>query len=167
MKESNQMALRLEDIELIKRLKHKYFRSIDTADLAALRELFTEDIKVDYVGGTYRWQLEGREAMLAAIAQSFNANAVACHTGHHPEIEVLTDTTAEGIWYLTDIFINLATKQLTTGSAIYRDQYLKVGGAWKIKVTTYQRVYERIEPFTDPSQIKYHYLAQVPPPTGK
>ena len=119
------MSLRLEDIELIKRLKYKYWRCIDTGDIAALRDLFTEDIKVDYIGGSYRWQMSGREKILASIAGSFNSNGVGCHTGHHPEIDVLTDTTATGIWYLTDIFINLAEKVTTTGSALYRDKYLK------------------------------------------
>lgn len=159
------MSLRLEDIELIRRLKYKYWRCIDTGDIAGLRELFTEDVKVDYIGGTYRWQLEGREAMLKTIAESFNPQAIGCHTGHHPEIDVLTDTTARGIWYLTDVFINLRTNSLTTGSALYRDEYVKEGGAWRIKVTTYERLYERVEPFTDHSQIKAHYLAKVTPPS--
>ena len=62
------MSLRLEDIELIKQIKYKYWRGIDTADIDLLRDLLTEDVKVDYVGGTYRWQIEGKEKMLAAIA---------------------------------------------------------------------------------------------------
>ncbi|HEV3069798.1 MAG TPA: nuclear transport factor 2 family protein, partial [Solirubrobacteraceae bacterium] len=102
------MALRLEDIELIRQLKYKYFRSIDMGDIATLREVLTEDVKVDYIGGSYRWQMAGRDKILESIAGSFNANAVGCHTGHHPEIDVLTDTTATGLWYLTDVFINLA-----------------------------------------------------------
>ena len=104
------MSLRLEDIEKIRQLKYRYWRSIDTGDIAALEELFTEDVRVDYIGGSYRWQMQGRDKIIESIAQSFHANAVACHTGHHPEIEVLTDTTATGTWYLTDVFINLAEK---------------------------------------------------------
>src|SRR5580693_4703346 len=124
------MALRLEDIELIRQLKYKYFRSIDMGDIATLREVLTEDVKVDYIGGSYRWQMAGRDKILESIAGSFNANAVGCHTGHHPEIDVLTDSTATGIWYLTDIFINLADKVRTTGSALYRDKYVKSQGQW-------------------------------------
>lgn len=156
------MGLRLEDIERIKRLKYRYCRGIDMADFALLRELFTEGVQVDYLGATYRWQLEGREAMLAALARAFNAKAVACHTVHHPEIEVYTDTTAEGIWNLADFYIDLDRRTLTTGGALHKDRYVKVGGEWKIAVTTSERLYERIEPFTDPSQIKAHYLAAVP-----
>jgi hypothetical protein len=76
--------------------KYRYWRSIDTGDTAALEALFTEDVKVDYIGGSYRWQVQGRDKIIESIANSFNANAVACHTGHHPEIEVLTETTAKG-----------------------------------------------------------------------
>jgi hypothetical protein len=80
--------------------------------------------------------VQGRDKIIESIANSFNANAVACHTGHHPEIEVLTETTAKGIWYLTDIFINLKDKIRTTGSALYRDRYLKQNGVWRICETT-------------------------------
>jgi hypothetical protein len=158
------MSLRLEDIELIKRLKYQYWRGIDTGDIALVRDLLTEDLKVDYKGGTYRWQMSGREPILAAIAASFNSNGVGCHTGHHPEIDVLTDTTATGIWYLTDIFINLKEKVKTTGSALYRDKYVKSGGKWRIAESNYERVYEQIEKFTEPPQLSAHWLARVPPP---
>lgn len=159
------MSLRLEDIELIRQLKYKYWRSIDTGDVASLVDLFTPDVRVDYVGGTYRWQTTGRDTLLASIAASFNANAVACHTGHHPEIEVTSETEASGIWYLTDIWYNLKDKLLTTGSALYRDKYLKVDGRWRICETTYQRIYEMVEPFEKMPNLTAHHLAAIKPPT--
>ena len=66
------MSLRLEDIELIRRLKYKYWRCLDTGDIAGMREVFTEDVKVDYIGGSYRWQMAGREKILQSVAGSFN-----------------------------------------------------------------------------------------------
>ena len=154
------MSLRLEDIELIKQIKYKYWRGIDTADIDLLRDLLTEDVKVDYVGGTYRWQIEGKEKMLAAIAAAFNPHIASCHTGHHPEINVLDDTTAEGTWTLTDVYINLADKVRTTGAAFYRDKYVKIGGKWRIAVTTYERLYEEVEKFSTPPNLSAHYLAK-------
>ena len=161
------MALRLEDIELIRRVKYRYWRCMDMGDIAALRDLFMEDVRVDYIGGSYRWQMQGREKILESIAGSFNANAVACHTGHHPEIDVLTETTATGIWYLTDIFINLAQKVRTTGSAIYRDKYTKSDGQWRIAESVYERIYEEVEPFDEPPKLTAHWLARVKPPAAK
>jgi ketosteroid isomerase-like protein len=154
------MPLRLEDIELIKQLKYRYFRSIDMADLDTLQELFTDDVRVDYVGGTYRWQMQGKQQILAAIAAAFNPQTASCHTGHHPEITVHSESSATGLWYLTDVFINLADKVRTSGSALYRDQYLKVGGQWRIAVATYERIYEEVEHFTAPPQLTAHYLAK-------
>jgi hypothetical protein len=154
------MTLRLEDIELIKQLKYKYWRGIDTADIELLRDLFTEDVKVDYVGGSYRWQIEGKEKMLTAIAAAFNPRAASIHTGHHPEITFVDEIRADGIWTLTDVFINLADRVRTTGAALYRDKYLKVGGQWRIAVTTYERLYEEVEKFDTPPNLTAHYLAK-------
>ncbi|MBY0509711.1 MAG: nuclear transport factor 2 family protein, partial [Rhodospirillaceae bacterium] len=66
------MALRLEDIELIKRLKGKYFRSIDTCDIPALEDMFTPDATVCYVGGTYRWEANSRAEIVAGLKASFH-----------------------------------------------------------------------------------------------
>jgi uncharacterized protein (TIGR02246 family) len=162
------MSLRLEDIEKIRQLKYRYWRSIDTGDIAALEELFTDDVRVDYIGGSYRWQMQGRDKIIESIAQSFHANAVACHTGHHPEIEVLTDTTATGTWYLTDVFINLGPEKIrTTGSALYRDKYVKQRGQWRIAESTYERLYEEVEKFEKMPNLTAHYLKRVPPPVAK
>ena len=45
------------DIEEIKKLKYRYFRGIDMADMELLSTLFTDDASLDYRGGTYRWQV--------------------------------------------------------------------------------------------------------------
>jgi uncharacterized protein (TIGR02246 family) len=161
------MSMRLEDIERIRQLKYRYWRCIDTGDIAALEELFTEDVSVDYIGGSYRWQMAGRDKIIESIAQAFNSNSVACHTGHHPEIEVLTDTTATGTWYLTDVFINLVDKVRTTGSALYRDKYVKQNGKWRIAESTYERLYEEVERFEQAPNLTSHYLKRVPPPVAK
>jgi hypothetical protein len=110
--------------------------------------------------------MAGREKVLQSVAGSFNANAVACHTGHHPEIDVLTETSATGIWYLTDVFINLAEKVRTTGSALYRDKYLKSQGQWRIAESVYERLYEEVESFEEPPKLTAHWLARVKPPVA-
>ena len=155
------MGLRLEDIELIRRLKYRYWRAIDMGHIDEVRELLTEDVRVDFVGGTYRWKMEGRETFLTALAQSFSPQAISVHTGHHPEIDVLTDTTATGIWYLTDMFIRLTENILTEGSALYRDEYVKIDGVWQIKVSTYERLYERVEHLAAKPNITAHYLGKA------
>lgn len=151
----------LSDFEDIRTLKHRYFRGIDTADLNLLSGLFSEDLVVDYRGGTYRVSLEGRDNMVEFLANSFHSGALAMHHGHMPEITLTGDDTAEGIWYLEDIFINLESRTHTVGSAIYRDQYRREGGAWKISRTEYDRVIEFIRPLADDAQITSQHLAKA------
>ena len=150
---------KLSDLEDIRTLKHRYFRGIDTADLALLGTLFTQDLTVDYRGGTYRVRLEGRDNMLEFLANSFHSGAVAMHHGHMPEITLTGENDAEGIWYLEDIFIDVERSSHTIGSAIYRDVYRREDGAWKIARTEYDRVFEMIRPLAADAQITSHHLA--------
>lgn len=139
----------LSDLEDIKVVKHRYFRGIDTGDTALLADLFTDDIKVTYNGGTYRVSLSGREAMLEFLANSFHSGAMAMHHGHMPEITFTGEDTAEGIWYLEDVFIDLEKDDHTFGTAIYTDTYRREGGQWKIATTYYDRVIEVLTKFSE------------------
>lgn len=152
---------RLEAIEEIKQLKHRYFRSIDRRDTAAMEELFTDNVEIDYEGGTYRWQLQGASALIAALRAAFHPRAVACHTAHHPEITMVSDTQATGRWYLTDVMINRDQKVITSGSAIYLDTYRKEPGGWRIARSTYKRIYEIVESYEKEPGITYSYLATL------
>lgn len=154
------MALPLEDIELIKQLKYRYCRCIDTANIAELKTLFTEDASVCYVGGTYRFEASGRDKILEALEYAFHSQAIAFHHVNHPEIEVLTPTTATGTWYLKDWFLDLKNRVITDGSALYKDQYVKRAGNWLIQRATYERIYEIVTPVTETPNITAHYLAR-------
>lgn len=139
------MGLRLEDIELIKQLKYRYCRALDIGDFAALTELLTEDIAIDYRGGTYHFALAGRDAVIGAMKQAFYADFVGSHTVHMPVITVHDDDTADGEWTLLDYAVKLDQgNEATSGSAIYTDHYLKQGGQWRIARSSYIRVYERV-----------------------
>jgi SnoaL-like domain len=151
----------LSNFEDIRTLKHRYFRGIDTADVALLEGLFTDDIVVDYRGGNYRVQLQGRADMLEFLANSFHSGAVAMHHGHMPEITLTGENTADGVWYLEDIFISLERMNHTIGSAIYKDTYRREGDVWKIASTAYDRVIELVRPLDPAAEVTCHYLANV------
>lgn len=150
----------LQDIEAIKRLKHAYFRAIDSADLALMNTLVTPDVEVHFVGGDYEWRLEGRDQYVEAIGRNFNSEVIAQHNGHHPEITIVSDTEAEGVWYLHDNFYNLRAKLFTTGTAFYHDRYRKVDGQWRIASTRYTRHYEIVTPMETLPNITVHYLGK-------
>lgn len=151
----------LSDLEDIRTLKHRYFRGIDTADMDLLGNLFTDDVTVDYRGGTYRVRLSGRGDMMEFLANSFHSGAVAMHHGHMPEITLNGDDEAEGIWYLEDIFINTEQGYHTIGTAIYRDHYRRENGAWKIARTEYDRVIEVTSPLSPDAKVTAQHLAKT------
>lgn len=161
------MALRLEDIELIQQLKYRYFRSLDRADWETMRTALAPDATTAYIGADYRHELSGADAIIAFLADGMNEKAVACHIGHHPEIDVLSDTEAEGRWYLTDMYINFDDGTVLHGSAIYRDHYRKIEGNWRIQHTGYTRIYEQVEPLPKHLNLTAHCLVGVKRPAAR
>ena len=149
----------LLDVEAIKRLKHAYFRCIDTANVAELSELLHEEVIIEFYGGTYEWSLTGKEAFVEAIGAAFNRSSVAQHNGHHPEIEILSETEATGVWHLSDQMWLLDDKIKTSGSAFYYDRYQKRNGQWLIKESRYHRLFE-INENTEALPLSAHYLAE-------
>jgi hypothetical protein len=161
------MSQSLEDIEQIKRLKYRYCRCIDTANVKELEELFTEDASICYVGGSYRFEAQGRDKIVEAIGYAFHSQAIAFHHVNHPEIDLVSPTEATGTWYLKDWFLDLKHKIITDGSALYKDTYVKQNGKWLIKRATYSRIFEIVTPVTETPNITAHYLAQHgKPPVG-
>ena len=137
---------KLLDIEDIKNLKHRYFRAIDMADFELLDYVFTENVTVDYRGGSYRWQSEGKQKIIESLRESFHNKACAMHQGHHPEIEIISESIATGKWYLQDIFYNFDHNLVTQGTALYEDRYIKEGENWLISHSEYDRIWEEVSP---------------------
>ncbi len=150
---------RLMDIEAIKKLKHAYFRCVDTANMTEMAEVLHADIAVHYQGGSYEWKLQGREEVLGALAESFHSQAIGQHNGHMPEIQMLSETEATGIWYLHDNMWTLNHNHYTQGTALYWDRYVKEGGQWTIIETNYERLYEISQQIDGLPGLASHYLA--------
>ena len=149
---------RIEDIEAIKQTKYKYFRCFDTANLEELAETLTEDITLSVVGGVYGFTLEGRDAYLEMVRDGAHAEMVTQHNGHHPEIQILSDSEATGIWYLADNMWILDARYFTTGTALYWDRYRKSDGRWQITETRYERIYEISRMLDEALEPTSHYL---------
>ncbi len=149
---------RLMDMEAIRQLKHAYFRCIDTANFEELATLFHEDVLVHFIGGNYEWKLQGRDEYIRSIQQAFTRQAIGHHNGHHPEIQILSDREATGIWYLADNMWILDARYFTTGTALYWDRYRKSDGRWQITETRYERIYEISRMLDEPLEPTSHYL---------
>lgn len=151
---------KLLDIEDIKRLKYRYFRCFDTADVEGIRDVFHPDVTLSVEGGVYHFKIEGRDAYLNMIREGAHAEMITQHHGHHPEIDILSETEAKGIWYLQDNVWEFRRKMHITGTAFYRERYLKVDGQWTIKDIEFERVYEIVDPIDEMPNVTKHYLAE-------
>jgi hypothetical protein len=131
----------LQELEAIKRLKYKYLRCLDQKRWSELAECLTEDATSAYSGG--KFSFEGRDAIMEFLESAMGSDSfLSSHTVHQPEIEFTSETTATGVWALNDTVIETNANIIIRGAAFYEDEYVKVDGAWKIKSTGYERIYE-------------------------
>jgi uncharacterized protein (TIGR02246 family) len=127
----------MDDVEAIKQLKARYFRTMDTKDWAGMRQVFTDDVVVDTTdsgGGV----VTGADAFVAFLQETL-AGAVTVHHGHMPEITLTSRTTATGIWALHDGIVWADGTRLE-GDGHYHETYELVGGEWRIASSTLTRL---------------------------
>jgi hypothetical protein len=138
----------LLEIEKIKRMKYKYFRALDTNQWDLIAECFTEDCHSQYDSGNYTF--DGRDNIIKFLEEGLGGdNILSLHQAHHPEIDIVDENHATGIWYLQDIVLRLKEKFSLRGAGFYRDEYRREEGQWKHSVIGYDRTYEEVEPRSD------------------
>lgn len=131
----------MDDFEAIRQLKARYFRTMDTKDWDAMRTLFTDDLAMDTAaagGGVYDNADDFMDFLRAALGE-----AVSVHQGHMPEITLVSDTEATGIWALHDLIVFPNGMRLT-GYGHYHERYRKVDGQWRIAASTLTRLHSEI-----------------------
>ena len=128
----------MDDLEAIKQLKARYFRTMDTKNWEAMREVFTDDLVTDTTesgGGV----IKGADEFVDFLRQTL-ADAVTVHHGHMPEITVTSSTTASGIWALQDLIVWPNGLRLL-GFGHYHETYDKTDGEWRISRLTLTRLH--------------------------
>jgi uncharacterized protein (TIGR02246 family) len=127
----------MDDIEAIRQLKARYFRTLDTKDWAAMRQVFTDDAVMDTLasGGTV---VTGADEIMPFLLGVIG-DVVTVHHGHTPEIELTSATTATGIWAMEDM-LRWPDGREMHGYGHYHETYEKAGGAWRIKTLTLTRL---------------------------
>ena len=143
---------RLAATDELTQLKARYFRGVDTCDGDLVRSLLAEDCVLDYRGccvdpatgrdfiPAMNVVLRGRAAWKSDGMSSLGI--VSVHQGHNFELDFTSDTTAKGIWSMTDRlwFPAGGPFSLMTGYGHYRETYEKSGGAWLLKTTHVTRI---------------------------
>jgi SnoaL-like domain len=127
----------VDDIEAIKQLKARYFRTIDTKDWAEFRRLFTDHVVVDTTesGGNV---VTGADEFLVFLQDTL-AGVTTVHHGHTPEIDVTSAITASGVWAMEDMLRWPDGTELH-GYGHYHETYAKGGDGWQIQSTTLTRL---------------------------
>src|SRR5271154_3630875 len=93
-------AAMLADIEEIKQLKSRYFYHLDHKEWDGWREnVFCRDASMHVPEA--QLELFGLDNILACL-KTLLADVVTVHHGHMPLIQILSPTTASGIWAMED-----------------------------------------------------------------
>lgn len=136
---------KLVAIEDIKSLKARYFRAVDTQDWALLKDTYADDIVLDLRAATTL--PDGTNLMPGATVDLLHGSSVAIeavrgvlvgvttvHHGHMPEIDIVDENNAKGIWAMYDLLKFPAGSPIDelAGYGHYHETYRKVQGQWKI-----------------------------------
>ncbi len=135
---------RLLAIEEIKRLKARYFYGIDNKDWELWRrEVWAPDAEL--IVGEMGHSVAGRDRLIAWVDQQ-SADQVSVHHGHMPDIEIVSDTEATGVWAMEDLIWRSKEHPLNGeysyvhGWGHYREKYVKLAEGWRIRETQLTRL---------------------------
>jgi hypothetical protein len=131
----------LEDIEAIKRLKAKYWNSVDTKQWENLAECFAVDA---VFASPFLGEMTGRDHILRVLKRAMK-NVKTSHQGHNPEIEIIDRTTARGRWALND-HVEMPGSLSMAGYGHYEEDYINENGAWKIKRSKLTYIFQEGSP---------------------
>jgi uncharacterized protein (TIGR02246 family) len=127
----------MDDVEAIKQLKARYFRTMDMKDWEGMRAVFADDVVVDTTssGGDV---VEGADEFMAFL-RGMIGDVVTVHHGHMPEIVLTSPTSASGIWSMEDM-LRWPNGMELHGYGHYHETYEKRDNTWRIKATTLTRL---------------------------
>lgn len=123
-------------IEEIKQLKARYFRSVDTMNMDSWLQCFTEDVDLTFelsVRLSEDQEVEtARFTGKAELEGWWNglSRKQTVHHGHMPEITIVSENEASGIWAMEDIVE--FSDGLLWGYGHYHEKYRRIDGEWKI-----------------------------------
>lgn len=143
-------------IEEIKRLKHRYFRTLDLKEWDEFGDCLAEDIHARYGTQAMKEPLhfDSRAAVVDYMSENLGPGIVTTHIASHPEIDVDGDT-ASASWGFEDTVVVPDFKVLVRGSGYYQDGYRRdADGRWRIAATSYQRIYEAVTSLDDTPSFK-------------
>ena len=131
------MSKNAEHLEDISQLKARYFRLMDTQQWDSWHDCFIDNVSATYEGAPRISKEEpedihitGREELVEGV-KKLMTGACSMHQGFMPEIEILSDEKATGIWAMFD-YVRLPTCNFK-GWGHYHEVYVRSSEGWKIE----------------------------------
>lgn len=132
-----QRIARLEALEAIRQLKHRYLNACDRKDVEVIRACFAAgEVLIDYgpLGVFHE-----RDSFLALYQQlACQARVIDLHHGANPELELLAEDRAEGRWALWYFNLDDETGMTRQLGGLYEDRYRRLDGGWQIVATRFR-----------------------------
>ena len=147
IKDLEKECRRLGDIEAIRGLRYKYWRCIRYGLWDDLLDCYANSAVSDFGYGV---RLEGKKALEGFYRKRMaSLYSLVAPQGHNPEIEILSDTQARGLWQLDNTMVEAKTSKAVRQGVTYDEEYFKENGVWRIasqKVTHVYRQAVTMEP---------------------
>ena len=127
----SQRITRLEALEAIRQLKHRYLNACDLKEVERIRDCFAEGtVDIDY-GPLGRFA--SRDDFIELYCRlACQPRVIDSHHGANPEIELLGEEEAQGRWALSYFNLDGETGATRRLGVIYQDRYRRIAGQWKI-----------------------------------
>ena len=125
------------EIATIKEIRIMYSHCFDGKDLDGLVDLFTDDAVCEF-GPDYGGDWVGKDQIRANFAQYAEREGppfAVLHGVTNPWIRLIDADTANGRWYLHDLFTSEGQENPLGLYGIYDDLYKKIDGRWRIHRT--------------------------------
>jgi hypothetical protein len=139
--DTDALLQRLLDIEALKQLKARYFRSLDQKHWDDFGQVFAHNAALEVPEADVTQH--GRDAIVAFVSNALTG-ARTVHHGHMPEIELTGPDTARGTWAMFDYVEWPATDRGDRvglqGYGHYIEEYAREGGRWCISRSRLERV---------------------------
>ncbi|WP_197028855.1 nuclear transport factor 2 family protein [Blastococcus sp. URHD0036] len=127
-------AEQLSTFEEIRQLKARYSYFLDTKQWDAWAQLFTADFRWATENGL---SVEGRDAFVEMVRSSIDAVATV-HQFHAPVLEILSPTTATGLWPMFD-YVAFGETPIQ-GYGYYHETYRREDDGWRMSTQFLSRI---------------------------
>lgn len=152
----------LENVEAIKRLKHRYLHCLDSKLWEEMEQCLSMDVKASFMGGAMKY--DGRDELMDFYRVALPPTRLTAHTGHHPQIEITGKASATGTWEVKAYLIETEANLSLGGMSVFHEEYVKETGVWKIKSMYCYRLYEEMWNRNDIASLKLSQVYQFDKP---